>query len=124
MKSLMFAVCAVAVVFFPLRAAAQGPAHADSPKVTISVSNPTLVGTTVLKPGDYKFQCRHFDGKSFLVVTEAETGKEVVRVQCQEESLDQKIVDSELRSILRPDGKRVLRSVRIKGETIGHQIVD
>ena len=124
MKSLMFAVCAVAVVLFPLRAAAQGPAHADSPKVTISVPNPTLVGTTVLTPGDYKFQCRHFDGKSFLVVTEAETGKEVVRVQCQEESLDQKIVDSELRSILRPDGKRVLRSVRIKGETIGHQIVD
>lgn len=124
MRSLMFAVCAAAVVLFPLRAAAQSPTHADSPKVTISVPNPVTLGTTVLKPGDYKFQCRHFDGKSFLVVTDVESGKEVARVPCREESLNQKVADSELRSILSPNGARVLQSVRIKGETIAHQIVD
>jgi len=124
MKSLMFAVCVATVVLFPLRAAAQSPAHVDSPKVTISIPNAVTVGTTVLKPGDYKFQCRHFDGKSFLVVTDVETAKEILRVPCQEESLNQKIADSELRSIVRPDGTRSLQSVRIKGETIAHQIVD
>lgn len=124
MKTLMFAVCAVAAVLIPGRVAAQDPAHADSPKVSITVADPTIVGGTVLKPGDYRFQCRHFDGKTFLVVSDVGTGKEIVRVPCAEESLPQKTEYSELRSLLRPDGTRVLQSVRIKGETIAHRVAD
>jgi hypothetical protein len=122
MKTLILAVCAAAVVLFPLRAAAQASGH-DSPKVTISVPNPTLVGTTQLKPGDYRFQCKHIDGKTFLIVSEVD-GKELVRVPCEEQSLSDKVVASELRSIIQPDGTRHLQSVRIKGETIGHRVVN
>lgn len=124
MRSLMFAVCAAAVVLFPMRAAAQDPLHADSPRVTITVSNPTLVGDTTLTPGQYRFQCRHFDGKTFLVISQAESGKEVLRVPCEQQALNEKLVNSELRAIVRPDGTRVLQSVRIKGETIAHRIVE
>ncbi len=125
MRSLMFAVCAAAVLMLPVRAAAQNPAHvaADSPKVTITVSNPTLVGTTTLKPGDYRFQCKHLDGKSFLVISEVGSGKELARVPCEQETLTQKSEFSELRSVVKTDGTRALQSVRIKGETIAHRIV-
>jgi hypothetical protein len=124
MKRLLLAVCTLVVVLVPLRAAAQMPAAADSPKVTITVEKPTLVGMTMLQPGDYKFQCRHVDGKSFLVITAAAGSKEIARVPCEEEVLSQKVADSELRSLVRPDGTRTLQSVRIKGETVGHRLVD
>ena len=124
MRSLMFAVCAAFIVLFPLRAAAQDPLHADSPRVTMAVHNPMLVGNTVLKPGDYRFQCREFDGKTFLVISQVESGKEILRVPCEKESLDARNVNSELRAIVNPNGTRVLQSVRIKGETIAHRLVD
>jgi hypothetical protein len=124
MKSLILAACAALVVLLPYRAVAQEPAHAvDSPRVTITVDNPTLVGDTMIKPGQYKFQCRHVDGKSFLVVTN-ESNKEVARVPCTQEALPQKIENSELRAIVRADGLRALQSVRIKGETVAHRIAN
>jgi hypothetical protein len=123
MKTLILAVCAAVVVLFPLRAAAQAAGH-DSPKVTISVSNRTLVGTAVLEAGEYRFQCKHIDGRTFLVVTTVGTGKELLRVPCEEESLSGKTTASEIHSVIRPDGMRVLQSVRIKGETIAHRLLD
>jgi hypothetical protein len=123
MRSLTVAVCTALVVLLPWRAAAQEPPAADSPRVTITVDNPTLVGDTMIKPGAYKFQCRHLDGKHFLVVTN-ENNKEVARVPCTQEALPQKIENSELRSIVRADGLRALQSVRIKGETAAHRIAD
>lgn len=124
MKSLILAGCAALVLVLPFRATAQEPAHAaDSPRVTITVDNPTLVGDTMIKPGQYKFQCKHVAGKSFLVVTN-ENNKEVARVPCTEEAMPQKIENSELRAIVRADGLRALQSVRIKGETIAHRIVN
>jgi hypothetical protein len=125
MKTLMFAVCVAAAVLIPWSAAAaQNPAHGDSPKVSISVAQPTSIGNAILKPGDYRFQCKHIDGKTFLVVSQVDTGKELVRVPCTEESLPQKAEYSELRSIIAADGTRVLQSVRIKGETIGHRVAE
>jgi hypothetical protein len=124
MKSLILAACTALVVLLPFRAVAQEPAHvADSPRVTITVDNPTLVGDTMIKPGQYKFQCRHIDGTSVLVVTNT-NNKEVARVPCTPEALPQKIENSELRAIVRADGLRALQSVRIKGETVGHRIVN
>jgi hypothetical protein len=123
MRSLIFAVCAAVVVLFPLRAAAQDPLHVDSPRVTIVVNDPTLVGDTMLKPGQYRFQCRHVDGKTFLVISQAESGKEIFRVPCAQESVNGKIVNTELRALVQPDGTRVLQSVRIKGETIAHRVI-
>lgn len=125
MKTLMFAVCVAAAVLIPWSAAAaQNPAHGDSPKVSISVAQATTVGGTLLKPGEYRFQCKHFDGKTFLVISEIGKGKELLRVPCTEESLQQKAEYSELRSLIAADGTRVLQSVRIKGETIGHRVAD
>jgi hypothetical protein len=124
MRSLILVVSAALVVLSPFQAIAQEPAHvADSPRVTITVDKPTLIGDTMIKPGSYKFQCRHVDGNSFLVVSD-ENNKEVTRVPCRQEALPQKSENSELRAIVGADGLRSLQSVRIKGETVAHRIVD
>jgi hypothetical protein len=124
MKHVLFIACAAfAVCALPVRALAQ-PTHADSPKATIIVTQELVVGTTILQPGEYKFQCRTFDQKTFLVVTSTETGKEIVRVPCVREMLDAAVTDSDFRSIARQDGKKKLTSVRIKGEAVAHRVVD
>ena len=125
MKKMIAAFALVAASLLPVRAIAQS-AHDhpyDSPKATISVEKELVVGTTVLKPGDYKFQCRTFNDKTFLVVTSAETGKELVRVPCVKETLNAPVSDTQFRSVARPDGKRVLVSVRIRGEAFAHNVV-
>ena len=125
MKKMIAGFALVAASLLPVRAIAQA-AHDhpyDSPKATISVEKELVVGTTVLKAGDYKFQCRTFNDKTFLVVTSAETGKELVRVPCVKETLNTPVSDTQFRSVARPDGKRVLVSVRIKGEAFAHNVV-
>ena len=123
MKRTVFIVCALAVLMFPLRAFAQ-PAHVDSPKVTLTITSTTVVGAAVLQPGDYKFQCRMFDGKTFLVITSVSTGKEIARVPCEQQTLDAPVVNSDYRTALRADGKRALTMVRIKGESVAHRLID
>lgn len=43
---------------------------------------------------------------------------------CVREMLDVPVTDSDYRSVVREDGKRTLTSVRIKGELVGHRLVD
>jgi hypothetical protein len=124
MRSLILAVCAAAVLLLPLRAAAQAAAHTDSPRVTITVVNPMLVGDTLVTPGEYRFQCRHVDGRTFLVVTASHSHKEVARVPCEQEVLPDKVANSELRSVIAAEGMRTLQSVRIKGEFVAHRIAN
>jgi len=124
MKKTIAAIALAAATLLPIRAIAQA-AHEhpyDSPRATISVERDLVVGTTILKPGEYKFQCRTFDGKTFLVVTAA-NGKELARVPCVKEKLDAQVTETEFRSIAQPDGTRVLVSVRIKGEAAAHTVV-
>jgi hypothetical protein len=124
MKRLVFIACAsLAVLVFPLRADAQD-AHGDSPKTTLTVTKTLAVGTTILQPGAYKFQCRTFGGRTFLVVTSVDTGKELARVPCVRETLDAKVTDSDYRNMVRADGTRTLTRVRIKGESVAHRVVD
>jgi hypothetical protein len=125
MNKMIAAAALVAAFLFPARAFAQATHDhpADSPKATIVVSGQLIVGTTILQPGEYKFQCRTFDGRTFLVVTTVETGKEIVRVPCVREMLDAKVTNSEYRTFARDDGTRVLVSVRIVGESVAHRIV-
>ena len=124
MKRLALIVCAaLAVVILPLSAVAQ-PAHADSPKTTITVARDLVVGTTTLPAGQYRFQCRLFNDKTFLVISDVETGKEITRVPCVRESLDAKVTDSQFRSVVRADGKATLTVVQIKGETVAHRVVN
>jgi hypothetical protein len=122
MKSLILVVCAATVLLFPVRSVAQ--THVDSPRVTMSILDPLVVGTTTLKPGEYRFQCRMFDGKTYLVVTSVESRQEVLRVRCEEETLAAKVNESNLRTATRPDGSRLLQSVRIKGEMVAHRLVE
>ncbi|HEU4891353.1 MAG TPA: hypothetical protein VFT47_07370 [Vicinamibacterales bacterium] len=123
MKRLVFIVCALAILVFPLRAVAQH-SHADSPKTTLTVTKPLVVGTTILQPGDYKVQCRTFDGRTFLIVISVHSGKEIARVRCVREELDAPVTDSNHRSVLRDDGKWTLTSVQIKGELVAHRLID
>jgi hypothetical protein len=127
MKKLIAAASLLAVFLLPARAFAQPtPQHdhaVDSPKVLIVVTQPLIVGTSILKPGDYKFQCRDFGGKTFLVVTVADTGKEIVRVPCVREMLDGAVTETQFNSIVRDNGARELTSVRIKGEAVAHRVI-
>jgi hypothetical protein len=124
MKRLVLIACAsLAVLVFPLRAVAQH-AHADSPKTTLTVIKPLVVGQTTLPPGQYRFQCRTFEGRTFLIVTSVSSGKEIARVPCARETLDAAVTYSDYRSIPREDGKLTLTSVRIKGELVAHRVVD
>jgi hypothetical protein len=125
MKKMIALFTLAAASLLPVRAIAQ-TAHEhpyDSPKATISVEKDLVVGTTVLKTGEYKFQCRTFDGKTFLVVTDAQNGKEIARVPCVKEALDSQVTDTQFRSVVRQDGTRVLVSLRIKGEAFAHNLV-
>jgi hypothetical protein len=121
MKTLIVASALVALAAFPALASAQEHHAAKSPKTDLHVSSPVVVGTTTLKPGDYRFQCVDIDGRQFLVV-KTEDGYEVARVPCEAEAVGGKILLSEFRSVER-DGMRYLTAVRIKGETIAHRIV-
>jgi hypothetical protein len=125
MKHVLLAACVVAATLLalPARAIAQED-HADSPKATVTVTKPLVVGTATLLPGEYKVQCRMFAGKTFLVVSSAGSGKEITRVPCVKDVLDGKVRESQLRSFTRADGTSELQSVRIKGETIAHRIVN
>lgn len=125
MKKMIAAVALVAASLLPVRATAQAVHdHSyDSPKTTLTVDQPLVVGTTVLKPGEYKFQCRTFGDKTFLVVTSAESNKEITRVPCVKETLSAAVTDSQFRSIARPDGTRVLVTVKFKGEAVAHNVV-
>jgi hypothetical protein len=124
MKRLTLVACAVAAILaLPIGAVAQ-PAHADSPRVTLALTQTIVVGTVVLQPGDYKFQCRTLGGKTFLIITSVENNKEIARVPCVRDMLDAQVTDSEFRSIAGPAGMRQMTSVRIKGEAVSHRIVD
>jgi hypothetical protein len=125
MKKMSAAVALVAALLIPVRAIAQA-AHDhsyQSPKAVISVAEDLVVGTVTLKPGEYKFQCRTFGDRTFLVVTNVYTGKEIARVPCVREQLNGVISDSEFRTIAQADGTHTLVSVRIKGESVAHKVV-
>ena len=124
MKRLLLAACTTLVVLgLPARAIAQPDhEHGDSPKTTMTLIHDVAVGSTVLRPGQYRFQCRTIEGKTFLIVTSIDSGKELARVPCVREALGDKVTASEFRTLTR-DGGRVLTVVRIKGETVEHRVV-
>jgi hypothetical protein len=118
-------VCAMLAAFaFPRFAAAQATHQEDSKVTELHLSEAMVVGNTTLKPGDYRFQCKHVDGEQFLVVTSDVDRKEVARVPCTAENLPEKVKVSEFRSRSVADGSKVLSSVRIKGETIAHRVLN
>lgn len=116
----LIALCAVLV---PLRAAAQAP-HADSPKATLIVADDLLVGGTVIHSGEYRVRCRTIEGKTFIVVTSEESGNEIARVPCAAQTLDAKVRETQFSITRDKDGKRALVSLRIKGETTEHRVVN
>lgn len=124
MKPFIIACAVFAALALPRLAAAQTPHHEDSPSTGLHLSDSLVVGAVTLQPGDYRFQCKTFNGESFLVVTREDDGKEIARVPCTPENLPEKVKVSEFRSRTSPDGKKTLSSVRIKGETIAHTVLN
>ena len=124
MKRLAIVLCvAIVAILLPLSAAAQHPAHADSPKATLTLSDDLGVGPIVLKAGGYWVRCRTIDGKTFLVVTFADGGKEAARVPCVREVRDEKVAVSQFLIVRNASGQRTLTVVRIKGEMSEHRVV-
>jgi hypothetical protein len=121
-RLILVASAALVALLLPLRAMAQ-PAHADSPKATLFVTQDLVAGTVTLTPGEYRIQCKHVDGKTFLVIVSTETGKEVSRVPCVEETLEAKVSDTQYGIKRLESGAATLTWVRIKGETAQHKVV-
>ena len=122
MKHVIVALAAAVLLAMPARAFAQ-PAHADSPKATVFITQTLLVGPAILLPGEYKVQCRMFEGKTFLVVISSDNGKEVARVACEREILSAKVEQTQLRVSTNGTGAQTLQSVRIKGELVAHRLL-
>lgn len=123
-RILCLAVAILGVVAIQARAADQTAAgKANSPKAEFQITHDILVGTTMLKAGTYKFQCMMFGDAEFLVVTSADTNKEVARVPCTPEQLQDKVNFSDFRFTKRPDGVAELTAVRIRGEKVAHKVV-
>ena len=126
MKPLMLAAAVFALAVMPAAAVAQ-TGHVmlkDSPKAELTIDHPLAVGNTVLKPGTYKFQCRVFEGKTFMVVTVAATGKEVARTPCVSESVDTPIPNASFWTTPGASGTRTLTRVGIQGEVVTHKLVN
>jgi hypothetical protein len=122
MNRFLVACGVVAMLAFPAFASAQDTHAGPSKTAEFHLSAAIVVGTTTLKPGDYKFQCLFIDGGHYMIVKSAEDGKEIVRVPCTPEELGRKNDTAEFRSTTRTDGTRDLTSVRFKNETISHRI--
>ena len=122
MNRFLVACGVVAMLAFPLFASAQDTHTGPSKTADFHLSASLTVGTTTLKPGDYKFQCLFIDGAHYMIVKDMDNGKEVARVPCTPEELGKKNEVAEFRSTTQADGTRTLSSVRFKGETIAHKI--
>ncbi len=121
MKRMIGVACGmIAALAIPVLASAQVVHSETSKKADMHLTEPMIVGTQTLKPGDYKYQCFTSNGEHFLVIT-SESGEEVARVPCTPEPLAKKAETSEIRSTKR-DGKLYLTSVRIRGELIAHRV--
>jgi hypothetical protein len=121
-RSILISCAVLATIALPTRASAQ-PVHAGhSAKGEISLSQPLVVGTKTLKPGDYTIQCKTIDGQEYLVVTSVEDRAEVARVPCTPQTLQKKVNVSEFSTVERSDGSSVLTAVRIQGESIEHRV--
>lgn len=101
----------------------------------VELTETTGLGTTLLKPGHYRFKYATQDGQHFLVVSHQQTqslrgggsqhyamgdGKEVARVPCDVVTLDGKVKNTELHTRKQPDGSLVITQIRIRGEGAGH----
>ena len=99
----------------------------------VELTEPTSLGTTVLKPGHYRFKYATEDNRHFLVVSQQQTqslrggqhyatggGPEVARVACEVVKLDAKVKNTELHTRKQADGSRVITQIRIRGEGAGH----
>jgi len=123
-RFIVLAAAVGALSISPAVASAQVTHGEDSKKVDLHISKVLVVGTTTLKEGDYKVQCKNIDGTHFLVVTTAEDGTEVARTPCTPEQVAGKIPITDFRSVPGTDGNPHLSAVRIKGETEAHRIVN
>jgi len=113
----LLAVCALPALVTSARAADDNPIH----KATLTISSAVLVGEQSLPAGTYKFECKVVDGKEMMIFM-SQKGKELARVPCTQSNLAGKAEFSGVRTRLGPDGKAVLLSVQIKGETIAHNV--
>jgi hypothetical protein len=122
-RTIIATIGALALFAFPSIGLAQSDHHANSKKADFHLSQPLTIGSETLKPGDYKFQCVKINGEDMLVVTSADSGREVARIPCKPEPLAAKSEVNELRSLTKPNGSSVLSAVRIRGENIAHRVV-
>lgn len=101
----------------------------------IELTQPTALGTTVLKPGHYRLKHGMQDGQHFLMVSRQQMrmlrggqhfatggGTEVTRIACEVVPLDAKVKNTELHTRTQPDRSRVFTEIRIRGEGAGHLI--
>jgi hypothetical protein len=123
MKFSFIASLALAAALTAAPAAAQAPqGHGGGKAAVTEVAKALLVGTVTVEPGTYRFECKHLDGRDYLVVSIVESKEEVAKVPCTPINLERKVQYTELRTMKRPDGALVLTQVRIAGETIAHGV--
>ena len=131
----------VSIIALALAVLGIGSAAAQSASIPIGkngdveLTQPSTLGTTVLKPGHYRLKHAMQDGQHFLVVSRQQMralrggqhfamggGTEIARVVCQVVPLDAKVKDTALYTCTQPDGSHVITQIRIRGEGAGHLV--
>ena len=115
---------------------ARGPVTAGK-KGDVELTRETRIGSTVVKPGHYRFQHQSIDGQHYLVVraqsTEWRRGgthyagmtkDEVTRVPCRlaATATGRKIADTAIHTKTDADGVQTVTQIDIRGDTEGHVV--
>jgi hypothetical protein len=91
-------------------------------KQDISFTAPTVVGGSVLPPGDYKVT-HEMQGSEHVMIFKAVTGKAQAKAKCNLVPLDKKATTTEQRYTENAKNEHVLVEMQFRGDTSKHVLV-
>ena len=112
-----FLLITAVLVFVSAIVAAQHVNMSETPaKGNLTVVSDVMLGTTVLKAGDYRFSC---DRESITFANQA-TGKTAVKVPCQGREMTTPAAETVMHVATDASGKKIVTKLLLKGSNIEH----
>lgn len=112
-----FLLVVVALGLVSVVVAAQHSNATEHPvKSDLTVTSDMMVGTTMLKAGEYKLVC----DREIISFAEHATGKVVLKVECKGKELSEASKETKLYVSTDPSGKKKVDKLLVKGSHIEH----
>lgn len=103
--------------FVSVVVAAQHPNTAEKPvKTDLTIPSDVMVGTTLLKAGDYNVSC----DREIITFALRETGKVVHKVECKGREMSEAAKVTSLYTSTTPSGTKKVEKLLLKGSHIEH----